>query len=111
MELIYTQNKSRFTSLHGQDKFEKLYRKVANSRALTSLTGQSVNRSLAPNPADFLGSANTIPYVISRFNIGASVMAALIELKIWNENTNSYHQMVNDSRLAEIAYKISVRWM
>ncbi len=111
MEEIFQQNKMKFVRLHGQQRYEKLYRKVEDSRALRSLIGFSVNNFIAPNPADYIGSANTIPYVMSRFNIGASVLAALIELRIWNERVNSYHNMANDERLREIAMKIAVKWI
>lgn len=111
MESIYEQNKMKFIRLHGQYKFEKLYSKVENSNALRSLIGFSVNNFIAPNPADYIGSANTIPYVMTRFNIGASVMASLIELKIWNERVNSYNKMVDEERLREIAIKIAVKWI
>ena len=106
MERIYEENKMKFVRLHGMNKFEKLYSKVENSNALRSLIGFSVDNFIAPNPADY-----TIPYVMTRFNIGASVMASLIELKIWNERVNSYNKMVDEERLREIAIKIAVKWI
>lgn len=111
MENIYNHNKLKFIRQYSSDKFERLYDKVANSKATISLIGHSANRSLAPNPADFLGSANMIPYVVSKFNIGISVMAALIMLKIWNERINIYHRLTDEYRMAEIAEKIAARWI
>lgn len=111
MENIYNQNKEKFIKQYGQAKFDKLFMKVSSSKALALLTGETVNRGLAPNPADFLGSANTIPYVMMRFNIGASVMAGLIELKVWNDNTNVYHKIIGEERLSEIAWKMSTKWV
>ena len=111
MERIYNHTKNRFISLYGSDKFEKLYNKVNESNAMVKLTGITVNTGLPPTANDFLGSANTIPYVMSRFNIGASITASLIELKIWNETVNRYRQLVSEQRLNVIAEQISVRWI
>lgn len=111
MERIFNQNRSRFISLYGNDKFDKLYNKVNESNALVKLTGITANKGLPPTANDFLGSANTIPYVVLRFNIGVSIMASLIELKIWNETVNSYRQLVSEQRLNVIAEQISVRWL
>jgi hypothetical protein len=111
MERIYNQNKSRFINIYGNDKFEKLYNKVNESNAIIKLTGFTVNTGLPPTAMDFLGSANTIPYVMSRFNISASIMASLIELKIWNDTVNSYRKLVSEQHLTVIAEQISVRWI
>lgn len=111
MEQIYNRNKEKFISIHGSDKFYKLYQKVNDAKATATLLGYTVSLRLAPNPADLIGSANTIPYVMTRFNIGASVMAALIQLKIWNEKMNQYHQLADNYRLNEIAEKIAARWV
>jgi hypothetical protein len=111
MEYIYNKNKEKYIRLHGSDKFYKLYQKVNDAKATTTLIGYSVNYRLVPNPADLIGSANTIPYVMTRFNIETSVMAALIQLKIWNEKMNQYHQLADDYRLNEIAEKIVARWI
>jgi|LSQX01.2.fsa_nt_gb hypothetical protein len=111
MEYIYNRNKEKYIRLHGDDKFYKLYQKVNEAKATATLIGYSVSYRLAPNPADLIGSANTIPYVMTRFNIGTSVMAALIQLKIWNEKINQYHQLADDYRLNEIAEKIAARWI
>lgn len=108
---IYNQNKNRFISLHGQDKFEKLYKKVNESNALVKLTGLTVNKGLPPTANDFLSSANTILYVMSKVSLGASIMAALIELKIWNESVNSYHQLISDQHIVVIAERIAARWI
>lgn len=111
MEYIYNKNKEKFISLHGSDKFYKLYQKVSDAKATATLIGYSVSYRLAPNPTDLIGSANTIPYVVTRFSIGTSVMAALIQLKIWNEKMNQYHQLADNYRLKEIAEKIVARWL
>lgn len=111
MERIYNYNKNRFISYYGTDKFEKLYCKVNESNAMVKLSGITVNTGLPPTVNDFLGSANTIPYVMSRFNIGSSIMASLIELKIWNETVNWYRQLVSEERINVIAEQISARWL
>lgn len=111
MEGIYNQNKNRFINLYGRDKFEKLYQKVNESNALVKLIGLTVNRGLPPTALDFLNSSNTIFYVITRVNIGSSIMAALIELKIWNENVNSYYQLISEQHLGVIAERIAARWI
>lgn len=106
MENIFNQNKVKFVNLYGLDKFEKLYRKVNDSSALGKLTGLTVNRGLPPTARDFLGSASTIPYVMFQFSVGASIMAALIELKIWNETVNYYRKLVSEQHLTIIAERI-----
>ncbi len=111
MEHIYNRNKEKFISLYGSDKFNKLYEKVNESKALLKLTGYTVNTGLPPTANDFMGSANTIPYVISRFNLGASVMASLIELKIWNDTVNNYRQLISNDHLKMIAELIAARWI
>lgn len=111
MEHLYNTNKEMFIRMHGIDKFNKLYQKVNDAKATATLIGYTVSYRLAPNPADLIGSVNTIPYVVSRFNIGASVMAALIQLKIWNEKMNHYYQLADSYRLREIAEKIAARWI
>jgi hypothetical protein len=111
MMRIYNQNKDRFLRLYGQEKFEKLYQKVNESNSLVKLTGLTVNKGLPPTANDFLNSANTILYVVTRVNIATSVMAALIELKIWNANVNSYHQLISDQHIELIAERIAARWI
>lgn len=111
MEIIYNSNRNKFIGLYGSEKFEKLYRKVNDSQAIFKLTGYTVNTGLPPTASDFIGSANTIPYVISRFNLAASVMASLIELKIWNDTVNKHRQLVSEDRLRVLAEQISARWI
>jgi predicted MFS family arabinose efflux permease len=111
MERIYNQNKSRFINLYGNVKFEKLYNKVNESNAIIKLTGFTATSGLPPTAIDFIISANTIPYVMSRFSVGASIMASLIELKIWNETVNRYRQLVSEQRLTIIAEQIAARWI
>lgn len=111
MEFIYNQNRLKFIRLYGSEKFDKLYDKVSNSKALVSLIGQSVNMRLAPNPGDLLASSGSIPYVVMRFNIGIAVMAALIILKIWDERINAFQHLASEYRLTEIAEKVAIKWI
>jgi len=82
MKSIYNLYKNIFIGEFGEELFNRLYYKVNFSNALIRLSGLTINKSLPPNAMDFLESANRIPYVILKFNIGISVMASLIELKI-----------------------------
>lgn len=111
MNGIYIYYKEAFINQYSIGKFEKLYKKVNESNALMKLTGLTVNMGLPPTSTDFFASANTIPYVMSRFSNKASVMASLIELKIWNETVNEFRQLISDDRLRIIAEQISARWI
>ncbi len=111
MDRIYIDNRNKFIRLFGNDKFVKLYNIVNESNAIIKLTGATVNSGLPPTAADFLGFANTIPYVIIRFDSGVSTMASLILLKIWNKTTNSYLELISEQRISIIAEQISARWI
>lgn len=110
MERVYNQNKARFINLYGNAMFDKLYYKVSESRAIVKLTGITVNSGLPPTAKDFLASANMIPYVVLKLDISVSVMAALIELKKWNETVNNYRQLISEQHLNNIADQIAARW-
>lgn len=111
MESIYIRNRTRYVQLFGSDRFNILYKKVSESKAIEKLIGATVTRGLPPTATDFLGSANTILYVMSKFSIATSIMAALIELKVWNENVNMHYQLMSENHLTTIAESISTNWL
>jgi hypothetical protein len=111
MNFTFNQAKQRFIAKYGNEKFEKLSQKVNESGALVKLTGLTINKGLPPTATDFLLSANKIFYVASKINIGVTVMAALIMLKIWNNRVNGFYQLVSEQHIGVIAERISARWI
>lgn len=111
MIIEFNKNKRRFIEKFGNEKFEKLFQKVNESGSLVKITGLTVNKGLPPAATDFLLSVNSIFYVVSKFDMAFTVMAALMMLKIWNENVNEYYHLVSDQHLTIIAERIAARWI
>lgn len=111
MEFIYKEYKRKFIVKFDNDKFEKLYRKVDDSNALVKLIGLSVQKGLPPTATDFLLSANTILYVTTKFDNYVTLMASLIELKLWNEKVNKLHHLISEQHITVIADRIVARWL
>lgn len=111
MEYIYNEYKRRFISKYNTEKFSKLYSKVEDSNVLVKLTGLTVQKNLPPTATDFLIAANSILYVITKFDNYVPIIAALILLKLWNEKVNKYHNFISEQHITVIAERIVARWL
>lgn len=111
MEIIYSEYKRKFIEKFGIVKFEKLYKKVEESNALVKLIGLSVQKGFPPTATDFEFSVNSILYIATKFDTNIVAMAALVELKFWNEKVNNRYCLVSDSHLRTISERIVSKWL
>ena len=87
-EHLYIRFKTKYIYNYGQAKFNTVEEKIYSSSKLTELNKISVNRSIAPNAADFNATIQSIGYFIIS-NSDTSAMAQMIAIKRWDEQVNS----------------------
>lgn len=110
MEDIYKSCAARFIATKGLDKYNTLYTKIAESNEFVKFCGIIVQKGLPPTARDFIVSVATIWYVFRKFDQATNIMAALIELKLWNEKVNSKYNLVSEYQLVIIATRIYEQW-
>jgi hypothetical protein len=106
MEHVYNQQKARFIARNGQDRFDKLYRKISDSKTLAQLEGMSIHGGASPNANDFSVVATSNSMTFWGFSSESKIMGALIALKIWNEKINRVHSIASPFEISNIAMNI-----
>ena len=106
MELIFERAVANYRQRKGGDAYDSLYRKISHSKALTELCGLSVRRGIPPTASDFLYQATMMPSIYLTFDNTKSTMAALIMLKIWNEQVNSIYNLCSEYQIEMMAQSI-----
>ena len=103
MNAIFEQAKVKYIRHKGEDKYNKLYKKICNSSTLNELCGMSAQKQMPPSAGDFIYKASLMPSIYITFDEAVSSMAALIMLKLWNESINERFGFCQDYRLEEMA--------
>lgn len=103
---LYNIAVNNYTKYKGSNAYAKLYDKISKSRALSDLCGQSILRRFAPTEADFTYYATLMPSIYITFDNTVSAMAALIMLKIWNEQVNKTYGLCSDLQVFCMANSI-----
>lgn len=106
MKTVFEIAKQKYIQLKGDSNYTSLYSKINRSSALTELCGASVRRGLAPTVADFTYKATMMPSIYFTFDSAKSSMAALIMLKIWNEQVNEVYHLCSPQVLRSMALHI-----
>lgn len=107
MESTIERAVANYTRQRGLSAYEGLHRKISQSKALTNLCGLSVRRGIPPTAGDFLYQATMMPSIYLTFDNTKSTMAALIMLKIWDEQVNSIYNLCSDYQIEMMAQSIA----
>jgi hypothetical protein len=82
----------------GERKFNTVLEKIMTSSKISGLISTAKFKGLPPGSKDFLYCLNEIPYFI--FSTGQTqAVAALIGLQRWNEEVNSFQELLSDDDL------------
>ena len=106
MENIYNQQKAFFIARNGQERFDKLYRKISESKTLSRLEGMSIHGGTPPNANDFSVVATSSSSTFFGFSSDSKIMGALIALKIWDEKINRVYGFASQYVIDGIAMNI-----
>lgn len=90
---------------YGRLKFDKVLRKVQNSKKITNLLIISLQKSIIPNKNDYLYCLNEIPYFIFS-KPDTLAIAGLFSLERWNQECNDNYNIADENELKEIAVEI-----
>jgi len=102
---IIENNIKYYLEEYGRLKFDKVLKKIQNSKKIASLLALSYSKSFIPNNKDFLYSLNEIPFFI--FSKPETLkIAGLLSLERWNQECNPENSLGNDDKLKEIALAI-----
>lgn len=104
-ESIYEDYAARYIHFNGQEKYEKIYRKVSSSEKISGLFGRALHYNSAPTAMDILSCINTMPYFIFQ-GTPTCAMAALMVIVLWNEKINQAYHLCTDRELAEKAQSV-----
>lgn len=90
---------------YGQSKIEEVKKKIQNSNTIKKLFEESRIRQGVLTGKDYIIAMNSITYFIFSKK-ETLILGALIALKLWDENINSFYHLASEDRLTQITYKI-----
>ncbi len=93
--------KRRYISENGESKYDKIVRKINDSRTFASASSQSINNNHALLAGDFKIISDAAMSFLS--GPRTAIMGQLVALEIWNNRCNKNYRFLNEYELLQVA--------
>ncbi len=103
---LFEEQKAMFVYSKGQERYEKIYNTMANSKMLKKLGELSIKGHAVPTAQDFTTVATSNWNIALKFDQATNTIASLIALDIWNKIYNRVYHIDSEERVYVIALAI-----